>query len=491
MTRNISALIGLLLCVVSYAQYDIAVKINGLSCDDELLLANHFGDKQYLKDTAECSNGIFHFKGEEKLESGVYLIVLPKKNYFEVLVSENENQMEYSFVADTSLKPGKMKVSGSKENQLFLEFNLFAVEQSLAASAIRKQMDLEENEKKKESLKSELIAIGESVAAKRMDIKTDNPGLFISKLYHAMSSTELPEDPIGMDEEELRKWQYLWLRKHYWDKLDMSEDGLVRSPVFHNMLKSYFKLYMPPLADTAIMMGDDLINRIEAAGSQEQYKYTIHFLLGYFEDAKYMCFDKAVWHMAKNYYCAGKAFWADSAYIEKMCEESSKMEPTLCDQQAPELSMPDSNFKQRISMLQIDKPVTVLVFWDINCGHCKKEMPIISKMYDSMTNKNLEIYAVYTQGDWEGWKKRIAKDKFKFINVANAFGEDKFRDKYNIRTTPQIFILDEKKNIRFKKIGAKDIAGTVQYLLEEQGVVPKKKGKSDSVEDKDEEKSKN
>ncbi|MDG2454374.1 MAG: DUF4369 domain-containing protein, partial [Bacteroidia bacterium] len=163
MTRNISALIGLLICGLSYAQYDIAVQIDGLSCDDELLLANHFGDKQYLKDTAECSNGVFHFKGEEKLESGVYLIVLPKKNYFEVLVSVNENQMEYSFVADTTLKPKKMFVSGSKENELFLEFNVFAVEQSLTAAEIRKEMDAEENEKKKESLKETLVSIGESV----------------------------------------------------------------------------------------------------------------------------------------------------------------------------------------------------------------------------------------------------------------------------------------------------------------------------------------
>ena len=482
MTRNISTLIGLLLCVVSYAQYDITVKINGLSCSDELLLANHFGDKQYLKDTAECSNGVFHFKGEEKLESGVYLVVLPKKNYFEVLVSESENQMDYSFVADTSLRPEQMTVSGSKENELFLEFNVFAVEQSVAASTIRKKMEAEENEMKKESLKNELSVIGESIAVKRQEIQTNYPELFIAKLYHAMSSMELPDSPKGMVEEELKKWQYLWLRKHYWDNLDMGEDGLVRSPVFHNMLKNYFKLYMPPLADTAIMMGDNLINRIEIAGSREQYKYTIHFLLGYFEAAKYMCFDKAVWHIAKNYYCAGKAFWADSAYVEKMCVESSKMKPTLCDQLAPELMMPDTNFKQRISMLQIDKPVTVLVFWDINCGHCKKEMPIISKMYDSMTNQNVEIYAVYTQGDWEGWKKRIAKDQFKFINVANAFGEDKFRDSYNIRTTPQIFILDENKNIRFKKIGAKDIPGTVQYLLEQQGVVPKKEGENSTEE---------
>jgi len=180
--------------------------------------------------------------------------------------------------------------------------------------------------------------------------------------------------------------------------------------------------------------------------------------------------------MAKNSYCAGKAFWADSSYVAKMCEESNKMEPTLCDILAPEMSMPDTTFTKRISMQAIDKPVTVLVFWDINCGHCKKEMPIIKAMYDSMTNEHFEIYAVYTQGDWEGWKKRLAEEKYDFINVANAFGDDKFREYYNIRTTPQIFVLDKDKKIRFKKIGAHAIANTNQFLLEEQGVVqPEKK----------------
>ena len=63
------------------------------------------------------------------------------------------------------------------------------------------------------------------------------------------------------------------------------------------------------------------------------------------------------------------------------------------------------------------------------------------------------------------------RPKFNFINVANAFGEDKFRKKYNIRTTPQIFVLDKDKNIRFKKIGAKDLPKTIEYLLEEQGII--------------------
>ncbi len=475
MTRNISILIGLFVYITSVAQYDITVKMDGLTCEDELLLANHFGNKQYLKDTAECTNGVFHFRGDQKLESGVYLVVLPQKNYFEILVSKDENQLNYSFATDTSLLPDKMTVSGSQENELFFEFNRFAVAQSLAANKLRNEKELTDNAQEQEAIQNKLKAIGVSVTKKREDIQNKHPELFIGKLYNAMREVIAPESPKEMSKDELLKWQFYWLREHFWDYVDMSEDGLVRSPVFHSKLKEYFTNYMSPLVDTAIVMADALTTKIETAGSKEQYKYTVHFMLGHFEDAKYMCFDKAVWHIAKNYYCAGKAWWSDSAYVAKMCEESSKMEPTLCDKRAPDLAMPDTNLRRRVVMSEITKPVTVLIFWDINCGHCKKEMPLISKQYDSMNHEHVEIYAVYTQGDWEGWKKRIAKEKYTFINVANAFGEDTFRDSYNIRTTPQIYVLDRDKNIRFKKIGAKDIPGTVQYLLEEQGVVPKKK----------------
>lgn len=474
MNRKLAVVIGFFLALGAFAQYDISVVVNGLGCEDELLLANHFGNKQYLKDTAECENGVFHFRGDETLKSGVYLIVLPKKNYMEILVSAKEDQTKYVFNLDTSLDVRQAETGGSLENDIFLAFNKYAVKQSRQANELSKAMEEEEDEDKKEKIKDELIKLGDEVQARRAKVAADNPDLFVGKLYSAMAEIEIPEFSEELDEDEKRKKEYMWIRGHYWDNVDMSEDGLVLSPVFHNKIKSYFDKYMPPIADTAIMMGDTLINRIERAGSSEQFKYSVHFLLGYFEKAKYMCFDKAVWHMAKNYYCAGKAFWSDSAYIAKMCTESAKMEPTLCDKRAPDMSMPDSSFQKRIIMSQIEKPVTVLVFWDINCGHCKKEMPIISKMYDSMTNKHFEIYAVYTQGDWKGWKERLKKEKFNFINVANAFGEDKFRKNYNIISTPQIYILDQDKNIRFKKIGAKDIAGTVQYLLEEQGIVPEK-----------------
>ncbi|NNJ54794.1 MAG: hypothetical protein HKP14_01605, partial [Bacteroidia bacterium] len=106
MKKYLLLVIGLITLSFAQAQkYDISIKVNGLSCPEELLLANHFADKQYLRDTSVCENGVFHFRGDEKLESGVYLAVLPNKNYFEFLISNDEDQTKYYFETDTLLDP--------------------------------------------------------------------------------------------------------------------------------------------------------------------------------------------------------------------------------------------------------------------------------------------------------------------------------------------------------------------------------------------------
>lgn len=471
--KYIFLLIGFLGSMAASAQtgYDIKVKIKGLSCGSELMLANHFADKQYLRDTSECENGVFHFKGDEPLETGVYLIVLPDKNYVEVLMSEKEDQTQYYFEGDTALNIEDFKVSGSKENEEFLKFNIYAREMGLKARAIQAEMKDAETDEEKQELRDELVKLGEQVAVKRSEVSKANPELFIGRLYKSMEDVALADVPEGLDETEARTYRYLWMRNHYWDNVDMSEDGLVRSPVFHNKLKFYVENYLTRMPDTAIMVMDKLIKRVEEGGSYAQYKYTVQYLLKHFTDVNYMCFDKCLYHLAKNYYCAGKTEWSDSARVATMCEESAKMEPTLCDVTAPDLNMPDTTFGRRIRMSEITTPVTVIVMWDIDCGHCKKEMPIIKSYYDSADKSHVEIYAVYTKGDWDGWRERIRKENYKFINVANAFGEDDYREEYNIRSTPQIYVLDRNKVIRFKKIAASDIKNAVQYLLEEQGII--------------------
>ena len=63
--------------------------MNGLH-DSTLYLAYHFGDKQYIKDTVRLDHyGHGVIAGKEALPQGIYMIVLPGRKYFEMLIPES------------------------------------------------------------------------------------------------------------------------------------------------------------------------------------------------------------------------------------------------------------------------------------------------------------------------------------------------------------------------------------------------------------------
>ena len=68
--------------------YEITLNISGLK-DSTLFLAYHLGDKQYINDTIRLdNNGKAVFSGSVSLPQGIYMIVLPGKQYFEILMSD-------------------------------------------------------------------------------------------------------------------------------------------------------------------------------------------------------------------------------------------------------------------------------------------------------------------------------------------------------------------------------------------------------------------
>ena len=99
--------------------YNIKIKIKGLK-DTVCYFGNYYGDKQYVRDTAKVdANGNLVFSGKTKLPGGIYLVVLPSKKYFEVILDKEQN---FSMETDTIDLVNKMKVKGSDDNILFYKY---------------------------------------------------------------------------------------------------------------------------------------------------------------------------------------------------------------------------------------------------------------------------------------------------------------------------------------------------------------------------------
>ena len=101
--------------------HEIKITIHNVQ-DSLIYLYHHFGDKQKAVDTvAFPANGAAVFSGEDELAAGIYIVYIPDKVYFEILV----NEQNFSIETDTGDFVGNMKVKGSVENQVFLDYQKF------------------------------------------------------------------------------------------------------------------------------------------------------------------------------------------------------------------------------------------------------------------------------------------------------------------------------------------------------------------------------
>lgn len=100
--------------------FRITGHIKGLK-DTTCILAHYFGATQYIpKDTARVDGaGNMVFEGKKSLPQGLFLVVVPKKGYLQLLVTDDQ---QFSFETDTTNMIKNMKVTGSKENELFYAY---------------------------------------------------------------------------------------------------------------------------------------------------------------------------------------------------------------------------------------------------------------------------------------------------------------------------------------------------------------------------------
>jgi len=104
--------------------YHIEIKIAGLP-DTTLLLAYHYGNKNFISDTLYTDrSGSVVTEGKEPLPGGVYLLVMPNKNYFEMLIGDDQ---KFSVEADASDLINSLRFKGSPENTSFLGYQRLAV----------------------------------------------------------------------------------------------------------------------------------------------------------------------------------------------------------------------------------------------------------------------------------------------------------------------------------------------------------------------------
>lgn len=441
--------------------YELKFKISGLQ-DSLVHIANYYGDKQYLKDSAKVdATGNVVFKNSEPLPGGIYLFVFPNKTYFEFLI---DKEQKFSMECTMGQVIETMKVRGSESNRLFYEYLAFIQNKSKEVEPLKAERKQKSDAKQStEEIDQRIKAIDEQVQQFKLDYIKAHPQDLLSAIFKGSQDPESPELPVKPDGTRDSSYAYYYFRDHYFDNLDLGDERLLRSPIYHNKLSFFVKNMLIQIPDSIIPFADQLVSK--ASTNKETFKYMVWFLTNHYETSNIMGMDQVFVHLVKNYYTKEKAYWVDDATLYKIQDRANTLEPILLGKKVKNLIMQDSSGTYQ-ALYSINAPYTILYFWDPDCGHCKKATPKVKAYYDKVRSKGVQVYAVCTEVEIEKWKTFIKENDLNWINVADAKLQNNFRAEFDIKTTPQIFILDKDKKIIAKKIDEETLEKILDKELE-------------------------
>jgi thiol-disulfide isomerase/thioredoxin len=477
----------LLISSISFSQ-KLKFKINNQK-DTTVYLIKYFGKNLYYADTAELKNGLVEFDGA-KQQAGILGVLLPGQKFFEFIYNKEEVQME-TIAPDLV---GTMKVRKSEENRIFMDYIKFIGPKKVEAGKLTdERAKLKPEEESYKTLSVQIDAINKEVIAYQNNLISVNQNMMVAKIVKMSMDIEIPEAPKDAKGNIIdSNFRFNYFRAHYWDNIDLKDDRLVNTPVFHSKLEYYFgKNMMIQHWDTVIYNAFKFCDMLNP--KSKTFEYCVSWVTSTYGKSNIMGMDKVYIYMADRYYCSknseGKspAFWMTEEKLKDLCEKIPVQKNLVMGVVPPNLILRDTSDVNWKDFYSLKSEYTILYFWDPECGHCKKITPKLETLYkEKFKARNIEIFAVgkAVGEDFGKWKKFIRDNNMTYINVGvtdplfKAAMEDarqfvpkyttieslNYQTTYDIFSTPRVFVLDKDKKIIAKSISISQLEDLMDRL---------------------------
>ena len=252
-----------------------------------------------------------------------------------------------------------------------------------------------------------------------------------------------------------------WLRSHFWDYTNLNSLSTFINPFFEKNRTLYFDQVLGHNPDTIIYH----LNRLLSQPINEQIrKVLISTATYHYETSKFMGEDEVFVWLVNQFYVNGYADWISKNDLGKIREKAEGLATELIGQLAPDFAF-DTQNNGRVKLSEVKSPITILYFWDSECGHCRKETPRLKEFYDEYKDKGVEVVAITLQNEFTGWEKYIEEYDLDWINgFESDFDRPNFLWYYYIPTTPKKLVLGPDKTIIAKNL---DVETTLRTFIDD------------------------
>lgn len=494
----------------SHAESGYEIKINVKNFPDSVAyLAKYTFGKQYIVDTCKTAyKGTIVFKGKRDLEKGMYFLASLDKegkaiHRFDFIVDDS-----FKFALNTDAKDYQynLKSAGSKENEDFFDYARFFVNKNKEFSELMTKTKGMSKEDSTKFMQDKAKLFTEDVLKYENDFYKKNENTFLGIWLNLRREKEVKEFPATLKtKNDTIMYRFNYYKSHYWDGVDFKDGRIIRNQFFDVRLKKFFDQVVNQLGpDTVANEIDKILSQCVPESEAFNFLF-VHFMVEY-ENPKLVGFDKVFVMLVDKYIRTGKSGQIyDEATKKKIIEKADIIKPLLIGSVAPDLYMIDTtnakivnkmgfdtaNTSESITKLyyknmdklaplyktlsSVQAKYTILIFWDVDCGHCQTEIPKLLEVYHELRKTvDVKVFSVYTLQEFDKWRKYIIDKKLDFINIYDPMHINNIKTKYDIFSTPKVYLLDKNKIIKSKHMPVEKISDIIKaYEEEEKAKKPK------------------
>lgn len=439
-----------------------------------IYLGSYYGKGKTLADSAWLdanSKGVF--KSAAKLTGGIYFVVSPQYSIqCELLMDDVQH---FSIVGDSAQKE-KVQIIGSPDNDLFKSYTALSAKMGMQRYNLETSLASAKNTTDSNKIKNEIVAIDKERQDYIDKFIKQHPNALLSMLFSVMQRPKAPAIPIIKGKPD-SAYPYRFVKENFWNDVNFSDDRILRTPFFESKVDEYFKYYVSPEPDSIIKEVKYML--LSARVGKEIYPYLLTKFTNKYVNPEYMGQEKVFLYLFNDFYSKGDTTFLNPASRKMIFDRAYSLMANQIGDPAPILNLTDTLGVVK-PMYDINAKFTFIVFWDPHCGHCKEEIPKIDSIYQAKWKAlGVKIYAVYIYDDAvQDWKNFIREKKlFAWTHVyqtkeareaeikSNQAG---FRQLYDARITPTMYLLDDKKRIIAKQLNIQQFDDMIEAKLKSQ-----------------------
>ena len=446
-----------LLAVFAFGQvWHIRGTIPGMSNTDVYLLED-FANSQRMVDTAKTDiSGTFDFEMKPGNPVGMYRIMTPTGQMFDVIF----NRENVVFEASGAKAGDLIQVKKSIENLIYYKYLHVKTNNELRINVLRPTLDYyPQNDTFYLVLRRQVEKLQNQLSQVTHKLIEDNPGTLAAH-FIAM------DEPVMLNLDIPASAQDALLKKDYFKHVDFNDTLLLRTHLFTAKLVGYLSLFQKQGMDKKAMEKafvapvDTILKK--ASVNNKMYLFCLNYLIKGFKD---FGFDSLLLHIAQTQH---PDTLKDNSLQKIMLESELAMIRKLAiGQTAPDF-MAKTLKGKKIQLSKVQAAHTLLVFWASWCPHCTATLPKLKKYYNPAHPEKLQIIAVSVDDNKRDVEKEIKKEGYQWPNIAQLKGWDSpIAVEYGVSSTPTFILLDKDKKILAKPGNINELEKILQNLKTE------------------------